>query len=100
MSSDILKTKLCHKLRDISVHITLNLFQSILGNILAPYVIKFMPLNFAKFLVDYGIYRFLYKHYFKYSEIMLQDVVNGITNNPELKAVLMYLAGDYGNLML
>ncbi|XP_041350180.1 all-trans-retinol 13,14-reductase-like [Gigantopelta aegis] len=62
----------------------------------AHYMLKFMPLWLARLLVVTGVYRLMYRDYFAYSQCSLQDVLDGLTNNADLKAVLSYIIGDYG----
>ena len=73
-------------------------FQKVRRSSYAPYILKFMPLWLAKLLVVTGVYRLIYRDYFKYSQMSLQEVLDGITDNADLKAVLSYIIGDYGNI--
>jgi len=60
-------------------------------------LLKVLPLTLVKFLVSTGLYRYLFAAYRKkFTETTLQEVLDKITNNEELKLVLSYVCGDYG----
>eukprot|EP01134_Creolimax_fragrantissima_P002616 CFRG2616T1 len=59
--------------------------------------LKLMPKLLAKVLVRTGLVHW-YTSYFKLSSKTLNQVLDDITTNPTLKAVLSYNFGDYGTL--
>jgi all-trans-retinol 13,14-reductase len=59
--------------------------------------IKMMPKWAALFLVRTGLINF-YTDYFKLSRKTLEEVLNELTDNKTLKAVLAYNFGDYGTM--
>lgn len=63
---------------------------------MAGYVmIKTMPRFFAQLLIKTGLIHFV-TDFFKYSKMSVADVLDGLTDNKDLKAVLAYNYGDYG----
>ncbi|XP_041350179.1 all-trans-retinol 13,14-reductase-like isoform X2 [Gigantopelta aegis] len=91
---DQLKVLFPHNKQDIDKF--RDLVKKVLRNYLAPYVIKFMPLGFATFMVRCGLYNLMFRNYFKYSQVTLETILNSVTDNAELKGVLSYVSGDYG----
>ena len=61
-------------------------------------MLKGMPRWIAKLAVMTGIIHRM-TDYFKYSRKTLQEVLDEITTNKDLKAVLAYSFGDYGTFM-
>ncbi|KAI8783298.1 all-trans-retinol 13,14-reductase isoform X2 [Biomphalaria glabrata] len=60
-------------------------------------MLKILPRYIAQFLVYSGLYKLVLKCYRKgYTDTTLQEVLDGLTNNKELKLVLSYICGDYG----
>ena len=59
---------------------------------------KMLPRSLVRMLRWTGLIRLLDKGYHKYSSITLQEIVDSLTDNTDLKAVLMYNWGDYGSL--
>ncbi|XP_072028858.1 all-trans-retinol 13,14-reductase-like [Amphiura filiformis] len=60
-------------------------------------VIKLLPVSVVKFLISTGLINLVTK-WFNYSSRTLQEVVDGLTDNAHLKAVLCYSFGDYGTM--
>ena len=60
--------------------------------------LKVMPKRFAKFLISTGLVNLLTD--FKHSKKTLKEVLDELTDNKELKAVLAYNFGDYGEFLL
>ena len=58
-------------------------------------VLKLLPKAIVNFAVSTGLIS-LITNFFKYSSRTLTEVVDELTNNEELKAVLCYSFGDYG----
>ncbi|KAI8783297.1 all-trans-retinol 13,14-reductase isoform X3 [Biomphalaria glabrata] len=62
-------------------------------------LLKILPRRIAQFLVYSGLYKLVLKCYRKgYIDTSLQQVLDRLTNNKELKLVLAYLCPDYGVL--
>ncbi|KAF5903218.1 putative all-trans-retinol 13,14-reductase, partial [Clarias magur] len=59
-------------------------------------LLKLLPLPVARFLVWTGIVNRL-SYFFYYGPRSLADVVNSLTENKDLRAVLCYIFGTYGN---
>ncbi|KAK6968364.1 all-trans-retinol 13 14-reductase isoform X4 [Biomphalaria glabrata] len=60
-------------------------------------LLKILPCYIARFLVFTGLYKLVLKCYRRgYTDKTLQEVLDGLTNNKELKLVLSYICGDYG----
>ncbi|XP_007234548.2 all-trans-retinol 13,14-reductase [Astyanax mexicanus] len=60
-------------------------------------VLKFLPTPIAKLMVYTGIVNLL-SYFFRYGTRSLTEVVNGLTENKDLRAVLCYIFGTYGNI--
>ncbi|XP_069134346.1 all-trans-retinol 13,14-reductase-like [Argopecten irradians] len=60
------------------------------------FVLKFIPKWLASFLSSIGVMNLLFRPWAKYTAQSTKDVLDSLTNNPELKAVLAYSYGDYG----
>ncbi|XP_072550131.1 all-trans-retinol 13,14-reductase-like [Salminus brasiliensis] len=60
-------------------------------------VLKLIPAPVAKFLVYTGLINLL-SYFFRYGPRSLAEVVNGLTQNKDLRAVLCYIFGTYGNI--
>ncbi|XP_036445256.1 all-trans-retinol 13,14-reductase-like [Colossoma macropomum] len=60
-------------------------------------VLKLMPSLIAKFLVYSGLISRL-SYFFRYGPRSLTEVVNGLTQNKDLRAVFCYIFGTYGNI--
>lgn len=60
-------------------------------------LLKLLPLPVAKFLVWTGIVNRL-SYFFYYGTRSLADVVNSLTENKDLRAVLCYIFGTYGKI--
>ena len=58
---------------------------------------KFLPLWLTRLLISTGLLVW-YTKYFKMSQRSLKDVLEGLTSNAELRAVLSYCFGDYGTM--
>lgn len=58
-------------------------------------ILKFIPKRLAMFLIHTGLYRLLFSC-FKYTSRTLQEVLDELTDDQDLKAVLSYICGDYG----
>lgn len=56
---------------------------------------KFMPKKLIQILSKLQILNRIFKH-FNYSEVSLQKVVEGLTDDKDLQAILYYNYGDYG----
>ena len=65
------------------------------NNILGLVSLKFMPRWIARILVKTGLIH-LMTRYFYYSRKSVDQVLNEMTDNKDLKAVLAYSFGDYG----
>jgi all-trans-retinol 13,14-reductase len=59
--------------------------------------LKFLPTWIGKFLVMTGLV-YWFTDYFKYASRSVTDVLNSLTSNQALKAVLAYNFGDYGTI--
>ncbi|CAG5128421.1 unnamed protein product, partial [Candidula unifasciata] len=60
---------------------------------------KVLPARMASFLINSGLYRLVFKCYRKgYASTSLQQVLDELTDNKQLKLVLSYICGDYGVL--
>ncbi|XP_038045261.1 all-trans-retinol 13,14-reductase-like [Patiria miniata] len=57
--------------------------------------LKLIPKKVCDFLIHYGIIN-LISSYFTYADRTLKDVMDELTDNEDLKAVLSYNFGDYG----
>ncbi|XP_077069321.1 all-trans-retinol 13,14-reductase [Siphateles boraxobius] len=60
-------------------------------------LLKFLPIPLAKFLVYTGLAKRL-STFFCYASRSLTDVVNELTQNKDLRAVLCYIFGTYGKM--
>ncbi|KAL6476694.1 hypothetical protein MHYP_G00151930 [Metynnis hypsauchen] len=60
-------------------------------------VLKLIPSPIAKFLVYSGLINRL-SYFFRYGPRSLAEVVNGLTQNEDLRAVFCYIFGTYGNI--
>ena len=72
-----------------------NLFQKAKKSMPGYLLMKTLPLWFAQFLVKTGLIN-LFTDFFKYSSKSVKDVVDEVTDDDDLKAVLAYNFGDYG----
>ncbi|XP_046543995.1 all-trans-retinol 13,14-reductase-like [Haliotis rubra] len=61
-----------------------------------PVVLKMLPKWLARLLVATGLFNLFFGGFFKYASRSLKSVLDGITSNKELQAVLSYILGDYG----
>jgi len=62
-------------------------------------IIKVLPKMLVAFLVKTGLYRLVFPLWRKgYAEITLQETLDKLTDNEEMKCVLSYVCGDYGVL--
>lgn len=59
------------------------------------FLFKILPMRICQLLISTGMASAMTK-YFKYSQISLQRFLDGVTENNDLKAVLSYCFGDYG----
>ncbi|KAG1968459.1 all-trans-retinol 13,14-reductase [Pimephales promelas] len=60
-------------------------------------LLKLLPIPLAKFLVYTGLAKWL-SIFFRYASRSLTDVVNELTQNKDLRAVLCYIFGTYGKM--
>lgn len=60
-------------------------------------LLKLVPTPIAKFLVYTGLCRRL-SYFFEMADRSLTEVVNGLTENKDLRAVFTYIFGTYGNM--
>ncbi|XP_055008691.1 all-trans-retinol 13,14-reductase [Boleophthalmus pectinirostris] len=60
-------------------------------------LLKLLPSPIAKFLVYTGLCRRL-SFFFEMADRSLTEVVNGLTENKDLRAVFTYIFGTYGNI--
>ncbi|XP_017561101.1 all-trans-retinol 13,14-reductase-like [Pygocentrus nattereri] len=60
-------------------------------------LLKIIPSLIAKFLVYSGLINRL-SYFFRYGTRSLAEVVNGLTQNEDLRAVFCYIFGTYGNI--
>ncbi|XP_070205983.1 all-trans-retinol 13,14-reductase-like [Littorina saxatilis] len=58
-------------------------------------ILKVLPRWLVTILLKTGVYRLLFSC-FKYTEVTLQETLDGLTDNQDLKTVLSYICGDYG----
>ena len=58
-------------------------------------ILKVLPKLLVAFLMKTGLYR-LFFSCFKYTSVTLQQTLDGLTDNQDLKTVLSYICGDYG----
>ncbi|XP_072343328.1 all-trans-retinol 13,14-reductase-like [Scyliorhinus torazame] len=58
-------------------------------------IMKMIPLQLARFLIKTGIIHWV-SSVFKLAATPLSDVVNKLTENKDLRAVMCYTCGDYG----
>ncbi|XP_046380496.2 all-trans-retinol 13,14-reductase-like [Haliotis rufescens] len=63
-----------------------------------PVVLKMLPKWLARLLVATGLFNLFFGGFFKYANTSLKSVLDGVTSNKELRAVLSYILGDYGLL--
>lgn len=61
-------------------------------------LLKLLPMPLAKFLVHTGLAKCL-STFFRYASRSLTDVVNELTENKDLRAVLCYIFGTYGEII-
>jgi all-trans-retinol 13,14-reductase len=59
-------------------------------------IMKSLPLPFARFLVRSRLHRLLDGGFHKWASITVEEGLERLTSNKELKAVLAYNWGDYG----
>ncbi|GFO13734.1 all-trans-retinol 13,14-reductase [Plakobranchus ocellatus] len=60
-------------------------------------MLKLIPWPIARLLVVTGLYRLMFRCYRRrYTERTLQEVLDELTDNGELRLVLSYICGDYG----
>ena len=59
---------------------------------------KMMPRRLVNALIKTGLIRWFDKGYHKYATMTLQQVVDSLTDNHDLRTVLEYNWGDYGSL--
>ena len=57
-------------------------------------ILKVLPKLLVAFLMKTGLYRLF--SCFKYTSVTLQQTLDGLTDNQDLKTVLSYICGDYG----
>ena len=62
---------------------------------LGVFLLKLLPRMLCQFLIFTGIIYWI-TDYFKYSQRTLADVMDELTENKDLRAVLSYCFGDYG----
>ena len=59
-------------------------------------LLKSLPLGLAKFLYHTGLYRWIDGGYHKLATKTVQQGLEELTDNPDLRAILSYNFGDYG----
>ncbi|XP_005089177.1 all-trans-retinol 13,14-reductase [Aplysia californica] len=75
----------------------INLIYDASKSFLGIVMLKAMPKLLVRFLVMSGLYKLVFACWRKgYTEKTLQEVLDGLTSNKELKVVLSYICGDYG----
>ena len=57
-------------------------------------MLKVLPKPLVAFLMKTGLFRLF--SCFKYTSVTLQETLDGLTDNQDLKTVLSYICGDYG----
>lgn len=57
---------------------------------------KALPRPLTSFLVKTGLHRWFDGGFSKYSRLTVEEVVESLTDNADLRAVLEYMGGDYG----
>ncbi|XP_063448836.1 all-trans-retinol 13,14-reductase-like isoform X1 [Mytilus trossulus] len=60
------------------------------------FAMKVLPKRVVKLLIATGIYKFMFRSYAKFHGKSLKSLLDDLTDNEELKAVLSYCWGDYG----
>ena len=71
-------------------------FQYVRKNTLGLAMVKILPLFVARFLIATGLINFM-TGFYKYAHRRMNDVLDELTDNVELKSVLGFSFGDYGN---
>jgi all-trans-retinol 13,14-reductase len=66
------------------------------GKTMGMVMVKVMPKWIVRILIATGLINLL-THYFKLARRSLQDVLDELTDNADLKAVVAYSCGDYGS---
>ncbi|KAM4747588.1 all-trans-retinol 13,14-reductase [Rhinophrynus dorsalis] len=73
----------------------MKLVKKVAGRVQDSIILKMLPLPIARFLCHTGII-YWFSPFFKYARQSLSEVVNGMTENQNLRAVLCYIFGTYG----
>eukprot|EP00105_Crassostrea_gigas_P002156 XP_011414585.1 PREDICTED: putative all-trans-retinol 13,14-reductase [Crassostrea gigas] len=60
------------------------------------FVLKLLPKWLARLLISTGLFNIVFKSYAKFGRITLKKVLEGLTEDEELKGTLSYIFGDYG----
>lgn len=53
----------------------------------------------VKFLVLIGLINIIFKVYGKFGKFLFKDVLDSVIDDEELKVILVYIFGDYGNIL-
>ena len=62
------------------------------------YNLKVLPMWLLKLLKFTGLHTYMMGDYIKYSQVSVQQVVDELTTNEKLRAVMAYCFGDYGTI--
>lgn len=69
--------------------------QEVRANVLGFVAMKTLPKWLVSLMIKFGLVGFFTK-YFQYSKKSLKETLDELTDNEQLKAVLSYSFGDYG----
>jgi len=61
-------------------------------------MLKVLPMWLLKLLKFTGLHTYMMGDYIKYSQVSVQQVVDELTTNEKLRAVMAYCFGDYGTI--
>ncbi|KAM8973549.1 all-trans-retinol 13,14-reductase [Pelodytes ibericus] len=73
----------------------MKLVKKVAGRVADMGVLKMLPLPIARFLCRIGLVK-LISPFFRYASRSVTEVINELTDNKELRAVLSYIFGTYG----
>ena len=71
------------------------LFQTANNSFNGIIILKVLPRKLVAVLLKTGLYKVIFSC-FKYTSVTLQETLDGLTDNKDLKTVLSYICGDYG----
>ncbi|XP_053318790.1 all-trans-retinol 13,14-reductase [Spea bombifrons] len=73
----------------------MKLMKKVSGRVRDMAILKMLPLPLARFLIRTGLVKW-FSPFFQYADRSVSEVINGLTDNKELRAVLSYIFGTYG----